>query len=148
MRAPRPIVTGFVATAHAIPDRIIYHWLAAERTITAKGQKGVYYLSLEVLDRSSAVRCVLQPGPQRYHTRRAGQWRSGAPRHLFPGEHGELSFGNPWSSRGRRSYQTGSIRRRWAQPNTQGMTRRSATRIWFLGVRLDLAHLDSGICKQ
>jgi starch phosphorylase len=39
----------FVATAHAIRDRIIYRWLAAERTSTAKGQKRVYYLSLEFL---------------------------------------------------------------------------------------------------
>src|SRR3954451_12606658 len=39
----------FVATAHTIRDRIIYRWLAAERTSTAKGQKRVYYLSLEFL---------------------------------------------------------------------------------------------------
>src|SRR5262245_44257296 len=136
MRAPRPIATGFVATAHAIRDRIIYHWLAAERASTAKGQKRVYYLSLEFLDRASAVRCVLQSGPRRYPTRRAGQWRSGAPRRLFPGEHGELSFGNPWSSRPEvipdRQHQAAS-----GPADTQGMARRSATRIWFLGVRLD-----------
>src|SRR5437660_12216377 len=39
----------FVATAHTIRDRIIYRWLAAERASTAKGQKRVYYLSLEFL---------------------------------------------------------------------------------------------------
>jgi len=39
----------FVATAHVIRDRIIYRWLAAERASTAKGQKRVYYLSLEFL---------------------------------------------------------------------------------------------------
>jgi len=39
----------FVATAHAIRDRIIYRWLAAERASTAKGEKRVYYLSLEFL---------------------------------------------------------------------------------------------------
>src|SRR5919198_647499 len=39
----------FVATAHAIRDRIIHRWLAAERASTAKGQKRVYYLSLEFL---------------------------------------------------------------------------------------------------
>src|SRR5258706_8904225 len=39
----------FVATAHVIRDRIIYRWLAAERASTAKGQKLVYYLSLEFL---------------------------------------------------------------------------------------------------
>jgi hypothetical protein len=37
----------FVATAHTIRDRIIYRWLAAERTSTAKGQKRVYYLWLD-----------------------------------------------------------------------------------------------------
>src|SRR3954451_22761466 len=40
---------SLVATAHTIRDRIIYRWLAAERTSTAKGQKRVYYLSLEFL---------------------------------------------------------------------------------------------------
>jgi len=39
----------FVATAHTIRDRIIYRWLAAERASTAKGEKRVYYLSLEFL---------------------------------------------------------------------------------------------------
>src|SRR5882724_8436972 len=39
----------FVATAHVIRDRIIYRWLAAERASNAKGQKRVYYLSLEFL---------------------------------------------------------------------------------------------------
>src|ERR687888_315278 len=39
----------FVATAYAIRDRIIHRWLAAERASTAKGQKRVYYLSLEFL---------------------------------------------------------------------------------------------------
>src|SRR5712691_6170931 len=39
----------FVATAHVIRDRIIFRWLAAERASTAKGQKRVYYLSLEFL---------------------------------------------------------------------------------------------------
>src|SRR5215831_14712824 len=101
MRAPRPIATGFVATAHAIRDRIIYHRLAAERASTAKGQKRVNYLSLEFLigPLLSDVFCNLG-------------LRSGALRRLFPGEHGELSFGLG-SSRGRRSYQTGSIRRHW-----------------------------------
>jgi starch phosphorylase len=39
----------FVATAHAIRDRIIHRWLAAERTSKAQGRKRVYYLSLEFL---------------------------------------------------------------------------------------------------
>jgi glycogen phosphorylase len=39
----------FVATAYAIRDRIIHRWLAAERASNAKGQKRVYYLSLEFL---------------------------------------------------------------------------------------------------
>jgi starch phosphorylase len=39
----------FVATAHAIRDRIIHRWLSAERASNAKGQKRVYYLSLEFL---------------------------------------------------------------------------------------------------
>ena len=39
----------FVATAHTIRDRIIYHWLAAERANNAKGNKRIYYLSVEFL---------------------------------------------------------------------------------------------------
>src|SRR5215813_8983073 len=61
-----------------------------------QGTKARQLSLARIPDRASAVRCVLQSGPQRYRTRRAGQWRSGALRRLFPGEHGELSFGNPW----------------------------------------------------
>src|SRR5918999_1981017 len=39
----------FVATAYAIRDRIIHRWLSAERESNAKGEKRVYYLSLEFL---------------------------------------------------------------------------------------------------
>ena len=39
----------FVATAHAIRDRIIHRWLAAERASKSQGRKRVYYLSLEFL---------------------------------------------------------------------------------------------------
>ena len=39
----------FVATALAIRDRIIHRWLAVDRASRAKGQKRVYYLSLEFL---------------------------------------------------------------------------------------------------
>ena len=39
----------FVATAHAIRDRIIHRWLSAERASNAQGRKRVYYLSLEFL---------------------------------------------------------------------------------------------------
>jgi glycogen phosphorylase len=39
----------FVATAHAIRDRIIHRWLAADRASRSQGRKRVYYLSLEFL---------------------------------------------------------------------------------------------------
>jgi glycogen phosphorylase len=39
----------FVATALALRDRVVYRWLAADRTSQAKGRKRVYYLSLEFL---------------------------------------------------------------------------------------------------
>ncbi|HWE76647.1 MAG TPA: glycogen/starch/alpha-glucan phosphorylase [Stellaceae bacterium] len=39
----------FVATAHAVRDRVLHRWLTAERQSRAKGQKRVYYLSLEFL---------------------------------------------------------------------------------------------------
>src|SRR3954471_2789615 len=39
----------FVATALAIRDRIAHRWLACDRASRAKGQKRVYYLSLEFL---------------------------------------------------------------------------------------------------
>ena len=39
----------FVATAHAIRDRVVHRWLMVDRHSNAKGQKRVYYLSLEFL---------------------------------------------------------------------------------------------------
>jgi starch phosphorylase len=39
----------FVATALAMRDRIVHQWLAVDRASRAKGQKRVYYLSLEFL---------------------------------------------------------------------------------------------------
>src|SRR5437763_1657323 len=39
----------FVAAALAVRDRVIHHWLAADRASRGKGKKRVYYLSLEFL---------------------------------------------------------------------------------------------------
>jgi starch phosphorylase len=39
----------FVATAHALRDRIVHRWLAVNRASHAEGRKHVYYLSLEFL---------------------------------------------------------------------------------------------------
>src|SRR5690242_6661349 len=39
----------FVATALALRDRIIHRWLTVDRASDAKGQKRVYYMSLEFL---------------------------------------------------------------------------------------------------
>jgi starch phosphorylase len=39
----------FVATTLTLRDRVIHHWLAAEREDLARGRKRVYYLSLEFL---------------------------------------------------------------------------------------------------
>src|SRR5262249_5794659 len=130
--------TGFVATAHAIRDRIIYHWLAAERASTAKGQKRVNYLSLEFLigRLRSDVFCNL--GLSDIARAALGNGGLGRFAACFLESMASCHSATLGSSRGRRSCQTGSIRRHWAQPNTQGMAARSATRIWFLGVRPDL----------
>ena len=39
----------FVASAHAVRDRVVHRWLASERASNAKGSKRVYYLSFEFL---------------------------------------------------------------------------------------------------
>ncbi len=53
-RSARPSIAAtdrdwFLATALALRDRVVDRWLAADRTIQAKGRKRVYYLSLEFL---------------------------------------------------------------------------------------------------